>query len=200
MNGFAKSLLPVLLWQVYVPLTSVALYFLHGAWDCTAGFIVINSPLLWPILKCRFLIQKATTGSGLFLHAACIRWNPSLAQLHSNKKKTYSRNKIHSYFCLIMHRININCLPKEKTINVCFHFRWRYNRLWLGAGLKRRASICSRTRAALQLNSGWPQMAGRYLCLESWRLGFEWRFSALIHFNMDTKRDDSQVLIKVSWG
>lgn len=34
------------------------------------------------------------------------------------------------FFFLIMHHINIKCLPKEKTINICFHFNWRYDRLW----------------------------------------------------------------------
>lgn len=67
--------------------------------------------------------------------ACCLHQLQSLlgtASFQQEKNKHYSRNKIHSYFCLIMHHININRLPKEKTINTCFHFSWSYNQLWEG--------------------------------------------------------------------
>lgn len=116
MNGFAARLLL----QEDLLLPWVPLFL--GVWSVRVHHSNYF-PQLIPVQKFPFFIYKAALVSGLSLHAACISCNPSLAQLHSNKKKThYSRNKIHSYFCLIMHHININRLPKEKNNKHMFSF------------------------------------------------------------------------------
>lgn len=123
-----KSLFPVLLSESCLLLASVALFL---AWSMSLRCRACFHQLTFAMAHSEMPLFNLETYPGKWIVLACClhEMKSLLGTTSFQYEKTYSRNKIHSYFCLIMHRININCLPKEKMVNICFHLSWRYNRL-----------------------------------------------------------------------